>query len=154
MIKHGLRCRYLGPDFGEARLLRSDVTADQIPILAKQSFPLCMQVSFLLFVCSVCPFCNLTSGYDMTCTSSLFIKQGFWCFWRCCGHCDAFCQGICSTTMTQNVNAILLPMYEALGCSGTRKANLSSGTLAERMVSSVSDVLQALDCTAFCCLLC
>ena len=39
-------CRYLGPDYGDERKGPSEaVMAAQIPYLAKESFPLCMQAS-------------------------------------------------------------------------------------------------------------
>ena len=39
-------CRYLGPDYGDERKGPSEaVSAAQIPYLAKESFPLCMQAS-------------------------------------------------------------------------------------------------------------
>jgi len=39
--------RYLGPDYGDERKGPSEaVAAAQIPYLAKESFPLCMQASF------------------------------------------------------------------------------------------------------------
>ena len=41
-------CRYLGPDYGDERKGPSEVvSAAQIPYLAKESFPLCMQASLL-----------------------------------------------------------------------------------------------------------
>ena len=39
-------CRYLGPDYGDERKGPSEaVMAAQIPYLAKESFPMCMQAS-------------------------------------------------------------------------------------------------------------
>ena len=39
-------CRYLGPDYGEEPGPQDVVMAAQLPALARQSFPLCMQHMF------------------------------------------------------------------------------------------------------------
>ena len=64
-------CRYLGPDYGDERKGPSEaVAAAQVPYLAKESFPLCMQAS--------------------RCSSSALIGAHViitWCFEECLHSC-------------------------------------------------------------------
>ena len=74
LLSQRCMCRYLGPDYGDERKGPSEAVATvQIPYLAKESFPLCMQASCCSSSALVGAYVIITQCPEVCCAA-----VGFW----------------------------------------------------------------------------